>query len=100
MQLQGARDTTARYPLWAWIRGVVSGWLLYHWILRLSDHVFVQSDRMKQDICARGIRETKVSPILTGFGPGRILPTPGRSSPGPDSSVILAYLGTLDVCGI
>ena len=97
MEIQGARERTARYPLWARIRGEVSGLLLYRCILRLSDHVFVQSDRMKQDICARGIRETKVSPIVTGFDLGQILPTPARSSPGPDSSVVLAYLGTLDV---
>jgi glycosyltransferase involved in cell wall biosynthesis len=96
LYVQSARERTARYPLLARIRGVVSGTFLYKWILPRSDHVFVQSDRMKLDICAHGISATRVSPIVTGFDPARI---PARTGSGPeqDSSIVLAYLGTLDV---
>jgi len=96
MHLQTARDATARYPILAWIRGVLSGWLLYKWILARSDHVFVQSDRMKRDICAHGINQAKVSPILTGFSPADIVPVDKRHSGPTTDLVTLAYLGTLD----
>jgi len=95
MHLQAARDATARYPILAWIRGVVSGWLLYKWILARSDHVFVQSDRMKNDICTHGISRAKVSPILTGFSLADIAPVRRRHGAATLPFVTLAYLGTL-----
>ena len=96
MHLQAARDATARYPVLAWIRGVLSGWLLYTWILARSDHVFVQSDRMKRNICAHGINPAKVSPILTGFSPADIAPVGRRTAAAVTATITLAYLGTLD----
>ena len=80
VHLQTARDASARYPILTWMRGVLEGWLLYKWILPRSDHVFVQSERMKRDICAHGIDRAKVSPILTGFSPADILPVDRRHS--------------------
>ena len=96
MQLADRTRRLARYPILAWIRGVLAGWLLYKWILPRSDHVFVQSDRMKRDICAHGIDRAKVSPILTGFSPADIVPVDRRHSAATTDVVTLAYLGTLD----
>jgi glycosyltransferase involved in cell wall biosynthesis len=96
VRLQTARDGSARYPILTWMRGVLEGWLLYKWILPRSDHVFVQSERMKRDICARSIDRAKVSPILTGFSPADILPVDRRHSAATTDVVTLAYLGTLD----
>jgi len=95
MELTFARDKTARYPWLGRIRGVASGWLLYRWIMPRSDHVFVQSDRMKKNVCAHGIPPTKVSPILTGFDLTGILPVKPRD-PNSVASTTLAYLGTLE----
>jgi len=93
--LLGARERTARYPWLMRIRGSLSGLLLYKWILPRSDHVFVQSDRMKLDICAHGIAPAKVSPIVTGFDLSGIAPVPVVSNAEPSRPVVLAYLGTL-----
>jgi glycosyltransferase involved in cell wall biosynthesis len=65
-QLLRARQGSARYPKLAAIRGRTYALLLYHWILPRSDHIFVQSERMKRDVCARGARPEKVTPVPMG----------------------------------
>ena len=92
-----ARNRTARYPRLTLLRGLGSRWLLYRWILPRADHVFVQSQRMKEDICGRGIDAAKVTPVPMGidlhdFAGRRALLRPRDSS----SRVILGYVGTLD----
>jgi glycosyltransferase involved in cell wall biosynthesis len=85
----------ARYPGLTRLRGRLNGRLLYRWILPRADHVFVQSDRMKRDVCARGADPTKTSSIVTGFDLTGIAPAPPRSRAA-DSPVVVAYLGTLN----
>ena len=94
MDLHGARVGTARYPALSRLRGHVSGWLLYRLLLPASDHVFVQSERMKREVCAHGVDPAKVSPIVTGFGLSSIRQRwqPGLLDP---AVVTVAYLGTL-----
>jgi glycosyltransferase involved in cell wall biosynthesis len=93
--LDVARTGIARYPALARLRGRMSGWLLYKWIMPRADHVFVQSERMKRNVCAQGVDPAKVSPIVTGFdltGINRVSPE-AQTSDG--ASVTVAYLGTL-----
>jgi glycosyltransferase involved in cell wall biosynthesis len=93
--LASARDGSARYPWVARARGRGGAWLLHKWIMPRCDHVFVQSDRMKRDVCAHGFDPRRVSPILTGFGLTQI-DAVKRAARRTDSSVAtLAYLGTL-----
>jgi glycosyltransferase involved in cell wall biosynthesis len=100
LDLASAADGTARYPLLVKGRGLISAALLYRWILRRADHVFVQSERMKQDIVGHGIDPAKMSPILTGFGVEDVRPrgleklARARSEPR-RAGLVLAYLGTL-----
>lgn len=61
------RTGTARYPILYFIRGMFFKYLLYHTILPLSDHVFVQSEQMKKDIISQGIAEDKITPVLMGI---------------------------------
>jgi glycosyltransferase involved in cell wall biosynthesis len=84
-----------RYPRLVGLRGRVHAWLLYRWIVPRSDHVFVQSDRMKRDVCAHGADEARVSSILTGFDLTGIVPAPppARAAASP---VVIGYLGTLN----
>ena len=95
IELQSSRDRSARYPWIARIRGLVSGWVLYNWILSRSDYVFVQSDRMKHNICAHGIDAEKMSPIVTGFDLRSITAVRRETKSGQRSPVVVAYLGTL-----
>jgi len=94
--LEGARTGTARYPWLVSIRGWVTAWLLYKWILPRSNHVFVQTDRMKRNVCAHGVDPAKVSAIVTGFGLSEISPIDRESRLESGSSITVAYLGTLN----
>ncbi len=84
---------TARYRWAYWLRGHVQGWLLYRVILRWADHSFVQSEQMKRDIAAKGIRPEKLTPVPGSLNlaelPGALEATarvPGK----------VVYLGTLN----
>lgn len=90
-----ARDRTARYPFLALIRGVITGCLLYRWILPRSDHVFVQSQQMKEDICAHGVDPTKVTPVPMGVDLADFPPPRPNIRHHPASQIALAYLGSL-----
>jgi glycosyltransferase involved in cell wall biosynthesis len=52
------------------------GWMgmavLYRFIMRLSNHVFVQSEQMKQDIAQYGVPRDKMTPVPMGV-PKRLL---------------------------
>lgn len=92
--VDNARRKMAPYPKLTHLRGSATAWLLYKVILPRSDHVFVQSDRMKRTVCAHGIDPGKVSPILTGFDLTGI--APARREPRKGDAVTIGYLGTLN----
>jgi glycosyltransferase involved in cell wall biosynthesis len=62
-----ARDGSAPYPLLYYLRGWAFKWLLYRWLLPAADHVFVQSEQMRQDIAAEGIPLEKMTAIPMGI---------------------------------
>jgi glycosyltransferase involved in cell wall biosynthesis len=64
--LTRAKDGTSRYPFLYKLRGLTFKWLLYRWLLPAADHVFVQSEQMRQDIYAEGIPLEKMTPVLMG----------------------------------
>jgi glycosyltransferase involved in cell wall biosynthesis len=79
------------------LRGIVSAWMLYRWILPRANHAFVQSARMKQDIAAQGIGLAKMTPVPMGIDLGDIpLPRPAASPAAADAIVSLGYLGALN----
>lgn len=93
-----AKDDGARYPLLYRVRGLAFKWLLYRWLLPAADHVFVQSEQMRQDVAATGIPLNKMTAIPMGISLDmcalvdssqnrRVLP---RGSP------CVLYLGTLN----
>jgi glycosyltransferase involved in cell wall biosynthesis len=62
-----ARDGTGRYPLLYLIRGTVFKWLLYGLLLRAADHIFVQSEQMRQDLAATGLPLAKMTAVPMGI---------------------------------
>lgn len=46
--------------------GVIQGLLLYHVILPMADHVFVQSEQMKEDIVGSGLGREKLTAVPMG----------------------------------
>jgi glycosyltransferase involved in cell wall biosynthesis len=64
--LERAKDGSARYPRLYVIRGVVFKWLLYRWLLPTADHIFVQSERMRENVAAQGIPLLKLTTVPMG----------------------------------
>jgi glycosyltransferase involved in cell wall biosynthesis len=93
-----AKDGTARYPLLYRIRGEVFKILLYRLLLPTADRVFVQSEQMRTDIAAQGIRADKMTAVPMGVSAElcRV------AEPPQDRKVLAAgvpsvlYLGTLN----
>jgi glycosyltransferase involved in cell wall biosynthesis len=50
-----------------WVCGRVGRFVLYRLVLPHANHVFVQSDRMKQDMIARGIAAERMTPVPMGI---------------------------------
>lgn len=65
--LYRAEVGAARYPFLYRIRGSVFKVLLYKFLLRLADHVFVQSEQMLRDVAAHGIPPTKMTAVPMGI---------------------------------
>lgn len=77
--------------------GYTGKWLLYRYVLRASDHVFVQSEKMLADVASEGIEPAKMTPVLMGADLEEMnasLITPVRDERIQGRRVVL-YLGTL-----
>lgn len=61
--LYEAKEDIARYRYFYLLRGYFFKFVLYRIILPASDHIFVQSEQMKQDIAREGIPLTKMTPV-------------------------------------
>jgi glycosyltransferase involved in cell wall biosynthesis len=84
--------------LFPWLlRGWFNFFILYRVVLRWSDHVFVQSDRMREDLVDRGIARHKLTPVVMGVD--LEVSVPERIAPADDARLegkrVLIYLGTL-----
>ena len=81
---------TARYPILYRIRGLAFKFLLYKLIAPRADMVVVQSEQMKRDFMANGIRESLLVPVPMGFTPDDSMNI--EAPPRPNSMI---YIGTL-----
>lgn len=103
-QIQRAREKGSRsfldkltsYPLL--IRGWLGKWILYQFIMKQADHVFVQSEQMLSSLQFLGIDSVKMTPVpmavdFDDFNPDAINAV--RLEEFGDCPV-LAYLGTMD----
>lgn len=84
--------------IFPWIKGHVGHFLLYRVVLPNADHVFVQSDRMKEDLVNLGICPDNMTPVPMGvemeaLQGNDIVPMDDRRFIG---RRVLVYLGTLD----
>ncbi len=87
------RNIPRRFYLW-W-RGYVGERLLHWLVLPRADHVFVQSDRMVEDVAARGVRRDRLTAVPMCVDPDRfpaVLP-PGVLPQAPVGARVLGYLG-------
>ncbi|QKT03866.1 glycosyltransferase family 4 protein [Ectothiorhodospiraceae bacterium 2226] len=91
--IHAVRDGTARYPLLYLLRGWIQKVLLYRIILPVADHVFVQSEQMKVDVCQNGIDPKKVSPVPMGISLEMFPDQPAGATASAEPRIV--YLGTL-----
>ena len=94
--LYAVKDGTARYPLVYLFRGALYKILLYKILMKYADHIYVQSEQMKQDIKSKGIDIHKMTPIAMGVEQ-RLLrfDENSRNEIRSDGHSRLVYLGTL-----
>ena len=94
---RGLSRGLARFLL-PWLRGLVGHTVLYRFVLPRADHVFVQSDYMKQALAQRGIRASAMTVVPMGVALDAARRELAREPA--DASVpracTLVYLGTLD----
>lgn len=90
------REGTARYPALYYIRGKLYGLLLYRLLLPRADHVFVQSEQMKQDIAGHpaGIPAERMTPVPMGVSLDEMPDMAPEVEPD-DGNKRVVYLGTL-----
>ncbi|UHD17122.1 glycosyltransferase [Thiocapsa bogorovii] len=96
-----ARDNTLGLSLakriMLFIRGYVSAQVLYRVILPRAHHIFVQSDRMEDDLAERGVARSKMTPVPMGVKWSKI----GGSEVAPadeawlQDRLVIVYVGTL-----
>lgn len=84
--------------LFPWVKGHVGHFLLYRVVLPKANHVFVQTDQMKEDLIKRGICPEKMTPVPMGVDIEAlqdldIRPVDDRHL---DGKRVLVYLGTFD----
>ncbi len=93
-----ATDGTARFPRLYVLRGLAFKWLLYRWLLRAADHVFVQSEQMRKDIAAEGIPSHKITAVPMGISVEMCaaVKTPEIRRLLPQHVPCVLYLGTLN----
>lgn len=99
--IQRAQSRGPRAGLKYWfplLQGRLGKWLLYKLVLPRADHIFVQSERMKEDVAALGIPPQRMTPVpmavdLEAAQAERIVPA---DDPRLTGKRVLAYLGTLD----
>lgn len=66
-KLHQARNRLVPHHRLVWLKGQIIRSLLYKVILPLADHVFVQSERMKEDVAQQGIPLKKLTPVPMGI---------------------------------
>jgi glycosyltransferase involved in cell wall biosynthesis len=96
--LASARDGTARYASLYVLRGLCFKWLLYRLLLPAAQHVFVQSEQMRQDVAAQGIAMQKMTAVPMGIDAalGRAPDLSLERTLLPSGVPCLVYLGALD----
>jgi glycosyltransferase involved in cell wall biosynthesis len=94
--LHRADDLTGLYRILYRMRGTAFKVLLYRFLLRAADRVFVQSEQMRRDLVGEGIPASKMTAVPMGVDAASFESTSGptRSRVPPGDHCIL-YLGTI-----
>lgn len=80
-----------------WLRGQATSFVLYRFVIKRSRRVFVQSDRMREDVATLSGRRDGLIPIPMGIDENALAPIDANPRLYRQGTVFeLAYLGSLD----
>lgn len=84
--------------LFPWLRGRIGRFLLYRIVLPSADHVFVQTERMRENMVDKGFDRDGMTPVPMGVDMEEIGAADIRPAEDPRlaGKRVLVYLGTLD----
>jgi glycosyltransferase involved in cell wall biosynthesis len=81
----------------AWLRGQSMAFLLYKVVLPRADHVFVQSDRMREELVGKGVPFDRMTPVPMGFdAENGSMASKQQEGESAERSLTFVYLGTLN----
>lgn len=93
-KLDQARNGFVPHPRLTRMKGHAIHWLLYRVVLPLADHVFVQSQRMLEDVAREGINPAKMTPVPMGIRDDQVGSPDDAKAPDTEAPLLL-YLGIL-----
>lgn len=93
-KLYQSRNRLVTYPSLVWIKGQIIRVLLYDIVLPAADHVFVQSERMKEDLAREGIDPQKMTAIPMGV-PTKLVGVSENARPPRVEDPLLLHLGAI-----
>ncbi len=93
-KLYQARNRLVPHHHLVWLKGKIIQKLLYKIILPLADHVFVQSERMREDVVQQGISYDKMTPVPMGIRSDQVGKIEDAHKPNTDAPLLL-YLGII-----
>lgn len=94
---RGLSAGLARF-IFPWVRGQIGRILLYNIVLPWADHIFVQSDCMKQILTLRGVSAGKMTTVPMGVDVEAVQSEEIQSNDDErlNGKRVIVYLGTLD----
>ena len=93
-KLYQAQNRLVPHHQLVWLKGQSIRFLLYKIVLPLADHVFVQSERMKEDVAREGIAPAKMTPVPMGVKDEQVGRAEDAHAPNANAPVLL-YLGII-----
>jgi glycosyltransferase involved in cell wall biosynthesis len=93
-KLHQAQNRLVPHHRLVWFKGKIIQILLYKVILPLADHIFVQSERMKEDVAHQGISPFKMTSVPMGIRVEQVGKAEDAIAPNVFAPVLL-HLGTI-----
>lgn len=93
--LYESQEGTARYPYFYWLRGHFLRFLLYKVILPSAEHIFVQTQQMKDNLMRCGVPGEKMTSVLMGISAEDIPFFGYETKNNGAGEKAIVYLGTL-----
>lgn len=93
-KLYQARNRLVPHHRLVWLKGQIIQNVLYKIILPLADHIFVQSERMKEYVAQQGISPAKMTPVPMGIRTDQVGRAEDAIAPNTHAPVLL-HLGVI-----